>query len=785
VTGVSQFIDAIREAGMCPPDTLLPGKIYRFSDGTGRNKNGWAIIYTNPDGSAGGVFGDHKDTRQAWFSGNGGMDPERRKQLQKHIEIARRKADAERKQEQARAAIRAKKIWDNAKPANIEHPYLKAKKINPYSLKQSGKALVGAIYNTNRELVSLQFIYPNGTKRFLNGGQLKGCFSVIGNIHQGSGVYVCEGFATGATIHEATGKPVIIALNCGNLHPVCEAIKKMYPDIKLTIVADNDLHTEGNPGRTKAEAAAVAFGAYITIPDRAGDFNDLISRDGLSLEKVKSQLEGNIYKPGTTETKNEWEDPVYLDDHPLPEVTAGLVSGPLGEMAKAVSLATETPLELALSMGLATVSAAVQKKIKVMPEPGYFEPVNIWCLTALDSANRKSTVQRVMTNPLTKWEERQSYRLGLEYKQALSRRKSQEKRIDKLRTKYAGAKAEELQGIEAEIFAAEKCLEDVPPLPKIWSQDITPEHLGTVMAEQGERAAILSSEGGIFDTMAGRYSNAVPNLDIFLQGHAGDSVRVERGSREPVYMVDPALTMGLSPQPEVLKGLVDRPGFRGRGLLARFLYFIPKSNLGHRSLEQNPVPAAIEAAYDAMLFSLLDITVNEPYILNFAPDAYREWKLFQRAVELELRDGGKFEMIRDWAGKLPGAAIRLTGILHCALHYRKPWGRDIGLEIVTNALDLAAIYSEHALYAFNLMVGDQNLSNARKVWRWIERNRQPEFAKQEVYQGLKGSFPRAADLEEPLAILEERNYIWKNKSNTKGPGRKKEIFEVNPQLRWG
>ena len=108
------------------------------------------------------------------------------------------------------------------------------------------------------------------------------------------------------------------------------------------------------------------------------------------------------------------------------------------------------------------------------------------------------------------------------------------------------------------------------------------------MAEQGEKAAALSSEGGIFDIMGGRYSRGMPNLDIFLQGHAGDAVRVERRSREPVYMDEPALTMGLSPQPEILRGLVDKPGFRGRGLLARFLYLIPKSTLGYRTLEQHP-----------------------------------------------------------------------------------------------------------------------------------------------------------------------------------------------------
>jgi len=560
------------------------------------------------------------------------------------------------------------------------------------------------------------------------------------------------------------------------------------PELEIIIAGDNDMETEGNPGKTKAEETARAFNLPMTLPKICGDFNDIVSRDGKNLQDVLEQLE-KTYRPGAIEEKDDWEDPIFLDEHVLPEIKPGLIKGPLGELAEAVSIATETPLELALSMGLATVAAAIQKKFKVMPEPGYSEPLNIWTLTALDPANRKTTVQGSMTKTLTKWEAKEAERLGAERNNALSRRKSQEKRIDKLRTIYASAKIEGLEEIEKEIFAAEAALEDVPPLPRVWSQDITPEYLGTVMAEHGEKAAALSSEGGIFDIMAGRYSNGIPNLDIFLQGHAGDSVRVERGSREPIYMDEPALTMGLSPRPEVLRGLVGKPGFRGRGLLARFLYCLPKSNLGHRTLKQQPISEYVQRAYEIMLFSLLDVALSEdetgkqkPYILKLSKSAYSDWKEFQMAVEIGLREGGKFEHITDWAGKLPGAAIRLAGIIHCALNHTQPWGRDIESETMTSALDLAAIYSEHALVAFGLMGGDQSLERARKVWRWIERNRQPEFSKQAIYQGMKGSFPKVAMLEEPLTFLEERNYIQRRVEGSKRPGRKKESFMVNPKL---
>jgi len=101
--------------------------------------------------------------------------------------------------------------------------------------------------------------------------------------------------------------------------------------------------------------------------------------------------------------------------------------------------------------------------------------------------------------------------------------------------------------------------------------------------------AWLSSEGGLFDTLAGRYSKGVPNLDLFLKAHAGESDRVDRLSRESVSIQCARLTIGLSPQPDVLSGLVDQPGFMGRGLFARFLYLLPASNVGYRTLIREPI----------------------------------------------------------------------------------------------------------------------------------------------------------------------------------------------------
>src|SRR5262249_13374723 len=160
-----------------------------------------------------------------------------------------------------------------------------------------------------------------------------------------------------------------------------------------------------------------------------------------------------------------------------------------------------------------------------------------------------------------------------------------------------------------------------------------------LLAEHDEKMAILSDEGGIFDILGGRYSNGIPNIDLFLQAYSGTAYRVDRGSRPSIFLQRPALTLVLSPQPSVLRDLAAVPGFRGRGLLARPLYALPQSTLGFRSLHAHPIPESVRASYYkhiTVLLRLLPQVDGCPYQVRFAQAAYDQWKDFQRHVELEM-----------------------------------------------------------------------------------------------------------------------------------------------------
>ena len=153
---------------------------------------------------------------------------------------------------------------------------------------------------------------------------------------------------------------------------------------------------------------------------------------------------------------------------------------------------------------------------------------------------------------------------------------------------------------------------DLPTIPRLWARDITPEKIGQVMAENHERIALFSDEAGIFDIMGGRYSSGGSQISTssykrtraFRIGWTG-------GSRPPITMKHPALAIGISPQPSVLRALGENKVFRGRGLLARLLYAMPTSLLGKRTFSGNPVSPAVSARYAAHIQALLSI--QPPY----------------------------------------------------------------------------------------------------------------------------------------------------------------------------
>ena len=168
--------------------------------------------------------------------------------------------------EQARA--KAERLWQRALPANNSHPYLQRKHIAAIGIRRLRDMLLIPARDSGGVLHTLQFISPDGSKRFLSGGRIAGCYYAMG---RPAGVLLlCEGYATGATLHQATGHAVAVAFNCGNLPAVARALRAKFPMQRILVCADNDMRTPGNPGVTRAQEAARAVGGAVVVPRFAG-----------------------------------------------------------------------------------------------------------------------------------------------------------------------------------------------------------------------------------------------------------------------------------------------------------------------------------------------------------------------------------------------------------------------------------------------------------------------------------------------------------------------------------
>lgn len=257
------------------------GTIHRFhvpGDRTG-SLNGWYVLYAG--NVAAGCFGSWRTGGSHSWSSREPANQAEAQQIRQHMEQARRQREAEQHQRQQAAADKAAQLWGKAVPANPNHPYLKAKGCQPHNLRQLGGVLLVPLY-LGQALANLQRIYSDGSKRFLHGGRVKGCYSPIGHTTVDQPLYVCEGWATGATIHENNGAAVACAMNAGNLIEVGRALKNEQPHRPLIIAGDDDRQTQGNPGRTAATQAAALLSCGLVFPPWSGseplslsDFNDL------------------------------------------------------------------------------------------------------------------------------------------------------------------------------------------------------------------------------------------------------------------------------------------------------------------------------------------------------------------------------------------------------------------------------------------------------------------------------------------------------------------------------
>jgi len=262
------FLAAMADAGLAmhKPALVGDGRLHRYrveGDKPG-STNGWFVLHN--DGQPFGAFGSWKTGQSmTWTAAKPEtMSGAERKAMHERLAATKAARDAEQTKIYDAAAKRAVSLWAKSGPANNEHPYLLKKRVPAYGLRLLRNQLVVPLRDSHGNLKTLQFIAEDGRKTFLTGGRKRGCYHAIGRIE--GVICLAEGYATGATIHQATGFATAIAFDAGNLLPVARALRGKFPRLQFVVCADNDTETPGNPGLTKAREAAKAIGAALAVP---------------------------------------------------------------------------------------------------------------------------------------------------------------------------------------------------------------------------------------------------------------------------------------------------------------------------------------------------------------------------------------------------------------------------------------------------------------------------------------------------------------------------------------
>lgn len=465
----------------------------------------------------------------------------------------------------------------------------------------------------------------------------------------------------------------------------------------------------------------------------------------------------------------EWTEPIPFDKTAADPFPVDTLPPFLADYVSAVAQSTQTPVDMAGTVAISILSTCLQGKYRIQGKPDWAEPLNTYALVIAAPSERKSAVTNMMVRPLNEYEIRYNRDHAVDVESSRMAKKVLERRQKALIDEFAKGKAE--QGDIERIAQQIADFEEVCPL-QIYVDDITPEKLVSVLSANNGRAAMISTEGGIFDTLAGAYSRVV-NIDVMLKGYSGDTIRVDRIGRDSEYVVSPALTILLMAQPSVVSAVLSNSTFRGRGLTARFLYCMPRSQVGGRTYHSEPVSIELAKAYEAKMMNLLeDESSNE--LITLSPEADK--LIASYAEELEPLLISQYADIADWCGKLIGNTLRIAGLL-CRAEVDRcfDFGSVLAPLVVDertmeHAIRLTRYYLNHAQAAYSVLPDNTVSVPGEKILKVIREKKLESFDRREMMRFCRG-FKTVAEIQPVLDSLEDYGYIARQPEKVSNTGR--------------
>lgn len=737
----SQFRDALAAYNLNPPELIADGKIHRFdaSDDKRGAKSAWYILHD--DSLPAGSFGNWKtDDKGTWCSkAPANLSPIERQQHQERIQQAREQAEAAKLAQQIATAKRCTELWNNATEASEDNPYLKRKGIKAFGVREfkNTQTLVIPIRDEAAHITSLQFIDKDGGKKFKGGGRIEGGYYSFGGKPIDT-VLICEGFATGASLHLATGLPVAVAFNAGNIEAIAKILRAKFPTIRLILCADNDrFKSTGNKGLKSATKAAKAVSGLLAVPqfnsdeNEPTDFNDLHQLEGL--KAVKAAIDGalsvSLPKDGKEETG--WPEPEAL----ARSTTAAPY--PLDALPQVVRLAvdevhsfTKAPLAMVACSALANLSLAAQAHYDVQRAEKLTGAISLYFLVIAESGERKSTCDGIFSSAIRHYETQQQEDAKPAIKEYNAEKSiwdaTKSGLLDAIKQNAKGKSKDGLNAdqLERELINHEKKEPTPPRVPRLIYSDFTPEALTHSLGTKWPSGGVISSEAGaVFGSHGMGKDSQMRTLANLNQ--LWDATKLTFDRRGESYTVEGArLTISLQVQESTLMEFFNKTGTlaRGTGFLARFLMAHPESTQGTRKFTEPPENMPALADFHQQINRILQAPapINDrggldTVMLTLSPEAKEAWVKFHDAIEEGLGKGGELQDVRDVASKIADNAARLAALFHTV-------DNGIGaisLEHFESASIIAAWHLNEALRFFGELALPEELADAAKLDDWL------------------------------------------------------------------
>ena len=663
-------------------------------------KSVWRSVKVNGKTTIASLFYDAK--QQGWAD-----DTKYKKPTKAEIDARNAKAAERAKQlaaeeaaAHAAAAKWAQRLWDAATPCTT-HPYLERKGVPAHGLRvgrwervsgETGEvftvstdALLVPISDRTRKIWSLQAIFPNKQsngrdKDYLAGGAKSGNFHGIGKPQQREGrpVFIlAEGYATGASVHEATGHMVLVCFDKSGLMPVARSLRERQPDALIVIAADNDTHTEGNPGLTAARKVAEEVGGLVAVPP-PGDFNDLQLAEGLEsvashiLEAFQPVTQTDLHPKGDSALLPEKEpqfgkpvdffnmDPVpqkkgpqfgkpvdLFNVDPVPQIPLDALPTAIASYAKDQAELMGCDHSILAMAALAAAASILDDGVQIQPkrhDPTWRESARLWVAVVGSPSSKKSPAIAKAIHPV---------RLIDAARREKSRAEVSRWEVQHASRKKSGSKQE---------TPLEGPVPDRPPMKRAIVEDTTIEALSEILKDNSQGVLCVRDELtgwlGSMDAYKGSKAGASADRANWLELYNGGARSVDRLTRGSIYISNWSSCLIGGIQPDMLRRIVA--GMGHDGLLQRFLPIIACST-NSRGIDREPDMSAIDRYRE--LFDQLAAIIPSKKPVQLEEEAH----IVRERVDLHAEKIGRavgHEGLEAWLGKWSGIFARLLLTFH-------------------------------------------------------------------------------------------------------------------------